>query len=138
MLDKVVKFNFDDDCLNAFNRLKKELILAPIMVAPYWSLHFELMCDASDFALGVVLGQGKYRKLHVIYYTSRTLNDAQLNYATTEKELLAVVFAFDKILFLSFRFQGDHVYGPFCNQVLTSKERCQTLFDSMSVATTRI
>ena len=96
LLNKDVDFNFDNDCLQAFNRLKKELISAPIMVAPNWSLPFELMCDASDFALGAVLGQRKDRKLHVIYYTSRTLNDAQLNYATTEKELLAVVYAFDK------------------------------------------
>ena len=51
------------------------------------------MCDASDFAIGAVLGQ---RIDHVIYYSSRTLNDAQLNYTTTEKEFLAVVFAFEK------------------------------------------
>ncbi|KAL5571049.1 hypothetical protein UlMin_020646 [Ulmus minor] len=54
------------------------------------------MCDVSDYAIGVVLGQRKNKLLHVIYYASRTLTDAQLNYATTEKELLAVVFAFDK------------------------------------------
>ena len=54
------------------------------------------MCDASNFAVGVILGQRKERVFYAIYYASRTLNDAQLNYATTEKELLAVVFAFDK------------------------------------------
>ncbi|XP_038976409.1 uncharacterized protein LOC113461320 [Phoenix dactylifera] len=96
LLNKDVVFDFDKDCLNAFNRLKQELVSAPIMAAPDWSLPFELMCDASDFALGAVLGQRKDRKLHVIYYASRVLNNAQLNYATTEKELLAVVFAFDK------------------------------------------
>ncbi|CAL2247858.1 unnamed protein product [Prunus armeniaca] len=62
----------------------------------HWSLPFELMCDASDYALGAVLGQRKDKKPHVIYYASRTLNDAQLNYSTTEKELLAIVFALDK------------------------------------------
>jgi hypothetical protein len=66
------------------------------MQAPDWSLPFELMCDASDFAVGAVLGQKKDKKPHVIYYASKTLNDAQLNYTTTEKELLAVVFALDK------------------------------------------
>jgi len=66
------------------------------MQAPDWSLPFELMCDASDFAVGAVLGQRKDKKPHVIYYASKTLNDAQLNYTTTEKELLAVVFALDK------------------------------------------
>jgi hypothetical protein len=54
------------------------------------------MCDASDFAVGAVLGQRKDKKPHVIYYASKTLNDAQLNYTTTEKELLVVVFALDK------------------------------------------
>ena len=54
------------------------------------------MCDASDFAIGAVLGQRKEKVFYAIYYVSRTLNDAQLNYATIEKELLAVVFAFDK------------------------------------------
>ena len=54
------------------------------------------MCDASDFAIGAVLGQRIDNKLHVIYYSSRTLNDAQLNYTTTEKEFLAVVFALEK------------------------------------------
>ena len=54
------------------------------------------MCDASDYAIGAVLGQKRERTFQVIYYESRTLNDAQLNYATTENELLEIVFAFDK------------------------------------------
>ena len=54
------------------------------------------MCDVSDYAVGAVLGQRQDKKLHVIYYASKVLNDAQFNYATTEKELLAMVFAFDK------------------------------------------
>jgi hypothetical protein len=54
------------------------------------------MCDASDYAVGAVLGQRKEGRVHVIYYASKTLSGAQLNYATTEKELLAVVFAFEK------------------------------------------
>jgi hypothetical protein len=54
------------------------------------------MCDASDYAVGAVLGQRKGGKVHAVYYASKTLNEAQLNYATTKKELLAVVFAFKK------------------------------------------
>jgi hypothetical protein len=54
------------------------------------------MCDASDFALGAVLGQRKDMALHVISYASKTLDNAQANYTTTEKELLAIVYAFDK------------------------------------------
>ncbi|RVW67918.1 Retrovirus-related Pol polyprotein from transposon 17.6 [Vitis vinifera] len=64
--------------------------------SPNWQLPFELMCDASDFAIGVVLGQREDGKPYVIYYASKTLNEAQRNYTTTEKELLAVVFALDK------------------------------------------
>ncbi|GJR11391.1 integrase, catalytic region, zinc finger, CCHC-type containing protein [Tanacetum coccineum] len=66
------------------------------MVAPTWELPFELMCDASDYALGAVLGQRHENHFQPVYYASKTLTDAQENYTTTEKELLAVVFAFDK------------------------------------------
>ncbi|KAK1429674.1 hypothetical protein QVD17_11888 [Tagetes erecta] len=97
LLEKDVPFIFNNECLNAFNFLKQKLINAPIMVAPDWNLPFELMCDASDYAVGAVLGQRKDKHFHPIYYASKTLNDAQENYTTTtEKELLAVVFAFDK------------------------------------------
>ena len=54
------------------------------------------MCNASDYAVGTVLGQTKDKKHHAIAYASKTLTGAQLNYATTEKEILAVVFAIDK------------------------------------------
>ncbi|XP_020250927.1 uncharacterized protein LOC109828314 [Asparagus officinalis] len=77
-------------------RLKEALITAPIMQPPDWNLPFEVMTDASDYAVGAVLGQRKNKIVHAIYYASRTLDEAQVNYATTEKELLAVVFAFDK------------------------------------------
>ncbi|KAL5554884.1 hypothetical protein UlMin_037120 [Ulmus minor] len=93
LLIKNVQFDFSNDCLQAFNLLKEKLISAPIICAPDWSLPFEVMCDASDYAIGAVLGQRKNKLLHVIYYASRTLTDAQLNYATTEKELLAVMCA---------------------------------------------
>ncbi|CAN6554935.1 unnamed protein product [Malus baccata var. baccata] len=96
LLQKDVAFDFNEKCEKAFNHLKEMLTSAPIIVPPDWSLPFELMCDASDYALGAVLGQRKEKRPHVIYYASRTLNDAQLNYSTTEKELLAVVFALDK------------------------------------------
>ena len=57
LLEKDMSFNFSNDCLQAFNRLKKELVNAPIMVALDWDLPFELMCDRSDFAIGAMLGQ---------------------------------------------------------------------------------
>ena len=82
--------------MNAFEFLKRKLTSAPIVVALDWILPFELMCDASDFAVGAVLGWRKEKVFYAIYYASRTLNDAQLNYATIEKEFLAVVFTFEK------------------------------------------
>ena len=87
---------FGDDCLEAFETLKKALISAPIVQPPDWNLPFEIMCDASDYDVGAVLGQRVDKKLNVIHYASKTLDNAQRNYATTEKELLAVVFACDK------------------------------------------
>ncbi|CAN6718914.1 unnamed protein product [Malus baccata var. baccata] len=96
LLQKDVTFEFNEACTASFNQLKELLTTAPIIVPPDWSLPFELMCDASNYALGAVLGQRKDKRPHVIYYASRTLNDAQLKYSTTEKELLAVVFALDK------------------------------------------
>ena len=89
-------FKFDAQRMRAFSVLKDKLVSAPIVVAPDWAFPFELMCDTSDYAIGAVLGQKRERIFQVIYYASRTLNDVQLNYATTEKELLAIVFAFDK------------------------------------------
>ncbi|VVA39464.1 PREDICTED: LOW QUALITY PROTEIN, partial [Prunus dulcis] len=96
LLGKDVEFEFNEECLAAFNKLKELLTSAPIMQPPDWNFPFELMCDASDYAVGAVLGQRVHNVPHAIYYASRTLNDAQLNYSTTEKELLAVIFALEK------------------------------------------
>ena len=76
--------------------MKKALILTPIIVTPNWSFPFEIMCDVSDYAVGAVLGQRKDKIFHAIYYASQTLNEAQINYATTEKEHLAIVFTFEE------------------------------------------
>jgi hypothetical protein len=76
--------------------LKSALVSAPIIQPPDWSQPFEIMSDASDYAVGAVLGQRKEGRVHTVYYGSKTLNEAQSNYATMEKELLAVVFAFEK------------------------------------------
>jgi hypothetical protein len=95
-LAKDVPFEFDDACLKSFEILKKTLISAPIIQPPNWSLPFEIMCDASDYAIGAVLGQTKDKKHHAIAYASRTLTGPQLNYVTTKKEFLTVVFAIDK------------------------------------------
>jgi hypothetical protein len=93
-LQKDVSFYFDEKCLAAFRTLKSALVSAPIIQPPDWSQPFEIMCDASDYAVSAVLGQRKEVRVHAVYYASKTLNEAQLNYATTKKELLAVVFTF--------------------------------------------
>ena len=95
-MKKDIEFTFDKKCLAVSNLLKKPLISTPIMQPPDWNQLFEIMCDASDFTVGTVLGQRKDTRLHVIYYASRNLDATQLNYTTTEKELLVVVFAIDK------------------------------------------
>ena len=96
MLCKEIKFDFDSECLAAFHTIKGALVSAPVVQPPDWELPFEIMTDTSDFAFGAVLSQRKDKKLHMIYYASRTLDEAQCRYATTEKELLAIVFAFEK------------------------------------------
>ncbi|KAM1270963.1 hypothetical protein ACFX2J_031829 [Malus domestica] len=71
-----VTFDMNEECVVAFNKLKELLSTAPVIMPPDWSLPFELMCDASDYAVGAVLGQRVNKLPHVIYYASRTLNDA--------------------------------------------------------------
>ncbi|GJW05614.1 reverse transcriptase domain-containing protein [Tanacetum coccineum] len=89
-------FIFFDDCIQAFQTLKKKLIEAPILIAPDWDLPFELMCDASDFAIGAVLGQRHEKHFRPIHYASKTMNEVESHYTTIEKEMLVVVYAFEK------------------------------------------
>nr|GFC03567.1 reverse transcriptase domain-containing protein [Tanacetum cinerariifolium] len=96
LLDKDAPFIISKDCINAFQTLKQKLTKAPILIALNWDLPFELMCDASDFAIGAVLGQRYEKHFRPIHYASKTLNEAESNYTMTEKEMLAVVYAFEK------------------------------------------
>ncbi|GJR39566.1 reverse transcriptase domain-containing protein [Tanacetum coccineum] len=75
--------------------LKKKLTKSPILVVPDWNLPFEFMCDASDFVIGVVLGQRKMKHFQPIHYASKTMIEAQIHYTTTKKEMLVVVYAFE-------------------------------------------
>ncbi|XP_071924674.1 uncharacterized protein [Coffea arabica] len=79
-----------------FDKLKESLTSPPVIQPPDWSLPFEIMCDASDYAVGAVLGQRIGRTAHAIYYASKALNGVQFNYSTTEKELLVVVLVLEK------------------------------------------
>ena len=96
LLEKDAKFMWDEDYQRRFEELKTYLTTASIVRALNWKLPFEVMYDASDLAIGAVLGQREGGKPYVVYYVSKTLNKAQRNYTTTEKELLAVVYALDK------------------------------------------
>ncbi|GJR79600.1 reverse transcriptase domain-containing protein [Tanacetum coccineum] len=89
LLEKETPFFFSEECIESFNTLKRKLTEAPILIAPDWDLPFELMCDASDFAIGAVLGQRKNKHFQPIHYASKTMSEAQAHYTTTEKELLA-------------------------------------------------
>jgi hypothetical protein len=76
--------------------LKKALISAPVIQPPDWHLLFEILCDSNDYAIGAMLGQSKDKKYYARSYASKTLTGPQLNYDTTQKELLVVVFAIKK------------------------------------------
>nr|GEY98500.1 reverse transcriptase domain-containing protein [Tanacetum cinerariifolium] len=96
LLEKETPFVFSKDCIDSFETLNKKLIEAPILVVPNWNLPFELMCDASDFTIGAVLEQRKTTHFQPIHYASKTMTEAQIHYTMTEKEMLAVVYAFEK------------------------------------------
>ncbi|GJZ74131.1 reverse transcriptase domain-containing protein [Tanacetum coccineum] len=77
LLEKETPFFFSKECIESFNTLKRKLTEAPILIAPDWDLPFELMCDASDFAIGAVLGQRKNKHFQPIHYASKTMTEAQ-------------------------------------------------------------
>nr|GEV24149.1 reverse transcriptase domain-containing protein [Tanacetum cinerariifolium] len=96
LLEKDTSFFFSKECVEAFQTLKKKLTEAPILIAPDWDLPFELMCDASDFSIGAVLGQRQEKHFRPIHYASKTMTEAESHYTTMEKEMLVVVYAFEK------------------------------------------
>nr|GEX36571.1 reverse transcriptase domain-containing protein [Tanacetum cinerariifolium] len=96
LLEKDTSFLFFKECVEAFQTLKRKLPEAPILIAPDWDMPFKLMCDASDFAIGAVLGQRQEKHFRPIHYASKTMTEAESNYTTTKKEMLAVVYAFEK------------------------------------------
>ena len=91
-----VKIFFHENCMTSFTTLKDKLTSTPIVISPDCELPFEHLRDVSDYAVGAVVGKQKNEVLHAIYYASNTLNETQMNYATTKKEFLTIAFAFDK------------------------------------------
>nr|GEX45185.1 reverse transcriptase domain-containing protein [Tanacetum cinerariifolium] len=96
LLEKNSPFIFLNECIQAFRTLKEKLTEAPILIDPNWDKPFELICDASDYAVGAVLGQRVEKNFWPIHYASKTMTQAETNYTTTEKEMLVVVYAFEK------------------------------------------
>nr|GEU48716.1 reverse transcriptase domain-containing protein [Tanacetum cinerariifolium] len=96
LLEKDTPFIFYKECVEAFQTLKRKLTKAHILITPNWDMPFKLMYDASDFAIGAVLGQRQDKHLRPVHYASKTMIEAESSYATTEKEMLAMVYAFEK------------------------------------------
>nr|GEW52776.1 reverse transcriptase domain-containing protein [Tanacetum cinerariifolium] len=96
LLEKDTPFFFSKECVEAFQTLKIKLTEDPILIAHDWDMPFELMCDASDFAIGAVLGQRQEKNSRPIHCANKTMTEAESNYTTTKKEMLAVVYAFMK------------------------------------------
>ena len=105
-MEKDTKFDFDDACKFAFEDIKARLVISSVIATPDGNKIFEIMCDASDFAMGAVLGQRIEKTFKAIYHSSKTFNEAQENYSTTEKEMLAMIFGCEK--FRSY-IMGSHV-----------------------------
>ena len=93
---KDVQFIWNDACQTAFTEIKKRLSTTPILRGPNWALPFHISSDASDTAIGAVLGQQDGQALYAIYYISKNLAPAELNYTITEKEFLAIVYSINK------------------------------------------
>ena len=93
LLEKDAKFNFDESCQYSFEEIKSRLVEAPIMAKPDWNKEFEIMCNASGYAMGAALRQKADKMFRAIYYSSKTFNEAKENYSITENEMLAMVFA---------------------------------------------
>nr|GEY16752.1 hypothetical protein [Tanacetum cinerariifolium] len=125
LLEKNSPFIFSNECIQAFRTLKDKLTEASILIAPNWDQPFELMCDASDYAVGAVLGQRIEKHFQLIHYASKTMNQAEANYTTTEKEMLPVVYAFEKFrsyLIMNKDLENYHA-GNFIIKGMTSQQK---------------
>jgi hypothetical protein len=96
LLSKDVEFSWNDQCQHAFETLKENIFVAPILRGPNWSLPFHISMDASDTTLGDVLGKKENQSYYAIYFVSKNLTPTELNYTITKKEFLAVVHAINK------------------------------------------
>eukprot|EP00253_Pinus_taeda_P005037 PITA_05037 len=96
LLGKDVEFKWTDNCQEALDELKDKLVTAPILRGLNWVLSFHIHTDASNKAIGAALGQVEEKIPYAIYFVSKNLSKAELNYTVTEKELLAIVHSLNK------------------------------------------
>lgn len=96
LLKKNQTFKWTSECSDAFNKLKENLISAPILNCPNFTLPFFVQTDASGYGIGAALTQRNGDDEHVICYASRTLTSQERNFSTTERECLAVIWAIEK------------------------------------------
>ena len=82
---KDIEFQWNESCQSALEVLKAKLSVAPILRGPDWSLHFHISTDASDIAKGGVFGQKEGQASYAIYFISKNMTPAELNYTVTEK-----------------------------------------------------
>eukprot|EP00253_Pinus_taeda_P009607 PITA_09607 len=100
LLGKDVEFKWTDDYQRALDELKDKLVSAPILRGPNWALPFHSHTDASNKAIGAALGQVEEKLPYAIYFVSKNLSKAEMNYTVTEKEFLVVVHSLNKWLLL--------------------------------------
>lgn len=93
---KNIPFKWTDEAEESFNHLKTALVSAPILKCPNFNMPFTIHSDASSMAIGAVLTQTHDDVEHPIAYCSRSLNKNEINYSTTERELLAVIYALEQ------------------------------------------
>ncbi|GJY77258.1 reverse transcriptase domain-containing protein [Tanacetum coccineum] len=129
LLEKNTPFIFSEECIQAFQTLKKKLTKAPILIAPDWDQPFELMCDASDYVIGAALGQQIKKHFRPIHYASKTMTEAESNYTIMEKEMLAmvsfttsyisliIIFSFSYVF--TFNFEDEEARDNFLKDVCT-------------------
>ncbi len=94
LLRKDAGWDWSTHCQAAFDAIKQSLLQAPILALPDYTRSFQVVCDASDFAIGcALLQQDSESRTRVISYQSRQLKAAELNYPVHDKELLAIKYA---------------------------------------------
>jgi hypothetical protein len=97
LLNKYCQFGWTDECQQSFDTLKQKMVTAPILFFPNWRKEFHVHIDASSISLGEVLAQlGEGEIDHPLTFSSIKLSTAEINYTTTEREGLAMVYALQK------------------------------------------